>query len=106
MRLREVVPGAAVTLALWLVGATAFGQFLAYFTHLKTTYAGLVGIVTALIFMQLSAAIFIFGAELNAAIRRRRPSAASDEALPAATFVPACAHDPVAIKGLSLANRP
>ncbi len=72
VRLREVMPGVAVTLALWLVGATAFGQFLAHFTHLKTTYAGLAGIVTALIFLQLSAAFFIFGAELNAAIRRGR----------------------------------
>jgi membrane protein len=76
MRLREVVPGVAVTLALWLVAATAFGQFLAHFTHLKTTYAGLAGIVTALIFLQLSAAIFIFGAELNAALRRARDALA------------------------------
>ncbi len=67
----------AVTLALWLVGATVFGQFLAYFTHLKTTYAGLAGIVTALLFLQLSAAIFIFGAELNAALRRVRNALAS-----------------------------
>lgn len=79
-RLRDVVPGVAVTLVLWLAAATAFGQFLAHFTHLKTTYAGLAGIVTALIFLQLSAAIFIFGAELNAAIRRRSPSCASGAA--------------------------
>jgi membrane protein len=41
-------------------------------THLKSTYAGLAGILTALIFLQLSAAIFIFGAEVNAALRRRK----------------------------------
>lgn len=87
MRLKEVIPGVVVTLALWLVGATAFGQFLAHFTHLKTTYAGLAGIVTALIFLQLSAAIFIFGAELNAALRRGRGAMAPD-AVPSITEYP------------------
>ncbi|MBQ0819919.1 YihY/virulence factor BrkB family protein [Microvirga sp. HBU67558] len=69
---RDVVPGIAATLVLWLVGASLYGEFLATMTHLKATYAGLAGILTALIFLQISAAIFIFGAELNAALRRRR----------------------------------
>jgi membrane protein len=69
-RLRDVVPGVAMTVFLWLVGAGLFGELLARFSHLKSTYGGLAGILTALIFLQLSAAIFIFGAELNASIRR------------------------------------
>ncbi len=72
-RLRDVAPGIAATLVLWLIGATLYGEFLANVTHIKSTYAGLAGILTALIFLQISAAIFIFGAELNAALRRRRP---------------------------------
>jgi membrane protein len=58
-------------LILWLAGATLYGELLAHMTHLKATYAGLAGILTALIFLQISAAIFIFGAEVNAALRRR-----------------------------------
>jgi membrane protein len=77
-RLKDVVPGIAATLVLWLAGATLYGEFLANVTHVKATYAGLAGILTALIFLQISAAIFIFGAEVNAALRRRKPS--SDEA--------------------------
>jgi membrane protein len=69
-----VVPGIAATLVLWLAGASLYGEFLANMAHLKSTYAGLAGILTALIFLQLSAAIFIFGAELNAALRRRQPA--------------------------------
>jgi membrane protein len=69
-RLRDVMPGIVATLVLWLAGATLYGQFLANVTHVKATYAGLAGILTALIFLQISAAIFIFGAELNAALRR------------------------------------
>ncbi|MBF9196520.1 YihY/virulence factor BrkB family protein [Microvirga sp. BT290] len=70
-RARNVLPGIAATLILWLAGAGLYGEFLANVTHLKATYAGLAGILTALIFLQLSAAIFIFGAELNAALRRQ-----------------------------------
>ncbi|MBL0404113.1 YihY/virulence factor BrkB family protein [Microvirga aerilata] len=77
-RLTDVVPGVAATLVLWLVGATLYGEFLANVTHVKATYAGLAGILTVLIFLQISAAIFIFGAEVNAALRRRKSPA--DEA--------------------------
>jgi membrane protein len=81
---RDVVPGIAATLVLWLLGASLYGEFLANMTHLKSTYAGLAGILTALIFLQISAAIFIFGAEVNAALRRQtrpaddRPSGSSE----------------------------
>jgi membrane protein len=71
-RLWDMVPGIMATLILWLVGATLYGEFLANVAHLKATYAGLAGILTALIFLQISSAIFIFGAELNAALRRQR----------------------------------
>ncbi len=70
--LKDVAPGVVATLVLWLAGATLYGEFLANVAHIKSTYAGLAGILTALIFLQISAAIFIFGAELNAALRRRR----------------------------------
>jgi membrane protein len=71
-RLRDTGPGIAATLILWLAGATLYGEFLAHVASVKATYAGLAGVLTALIFLQISAAIFIFGAELNAALRRRR----------------------------------
>ena len=86
----DVVPGIAATLVLWLAGASLYGEFLANLTHLKSTYAGLAGILTALIFLQISAAIFIFGAEVNAALRQRSEtgeqeasSALSDTGTPA-----------------------
>ena len=86
----DVAPGIAATLVLWLAGASLYGEFLANMTHLKSTYAGLAGILTALIFLQISAAIFIFGAEVNAALRQRSEtgekgarSALSDSGTPA-----------------------
>ncbi|MBB4038807.1 membrane protein [Microvirga flocculans] len=80
-RPRDMVPGIAATLVLWLLGASLYGELLATMTHMKATYAGLAGILTALIFLQISAAIFILGAEINAALGRRR--SAADETQPA-----------------------
>lgn len=69
----QVAPGILVTLALWLVAATAFGMYLARFpANYVTTYAGLASVMIALVFLYLTASIFVFGGELNAAIERAR----------------------------------
>lgn len=88
--LRDVLPGVVATLVLWLAGATLYGEFLANVAHIKSTYAGLAGILTALIFLQISSAIFIFGAELNAALRRSRPMK-GERILPSLAAEPASA---------------
>lgn len=72
-RLAQVAPGILVTLVLWLVGASAFGFYLAEFpANYVTTYAGLASVMIALVFLYLTATIFVFGGELNAAIDRAR----------------------------------
>lgn len=69
--LAEVAPGILVTLILWLVAATSFGFYLAEFpANYVSTYAGLASVMIALVFLYLTASIFVFGGELNAAIRR------------------------------------
>ncbi|MTI18275.1 YihY/virulence factor BrkB family protein [Rhodobacteraceae bacterium RKSG542] len=70
--LLDVLPGVVLTLALWIISGAAFGAYLARFANYVSTYAGLAGIMTALIFMYLTAAIFILGGEFNAAILRRQ----------------------------------
>jgi len=72
-RLREVWPGILATLALWLVAGFAFGRYLNSFSSAYVTYyAGLASAMTALVFLYFSASIFIYGGELNAAIKRVR----------------------------------
>ncbi|MEN8132488.1 MAG: YihY/virulence factor BrkB family protein [Pseudomonadota bacterium] len=63
----RIWPGILMTLALWIVVATGFSLYLESFANYSATYAGLAGIMTALIFLYLMAAIFIFGAEYNSA---------------------------------------
>ena len=82
-RIRQVLPGVAVTIALWLVGGNSFGLYLAqYANRYVTTYAGLASAMIALVFLYLSAAIFIYGGELNAAIMRARRERAVAKAAP------------------------
>ena len=77
-RISEIAPGIVVTLLLWLVSGNAFGSYLEEFSGTYvTTYAGLASAMVALVFLYWTAGIFVYGSELNQAIRRARPTKAS-----------------------------
>jgi membrane protein len=72
-RLREIAVGILATLILWLAGGILFGRYLAEFASTYVTYyAGLASAMIALVFLYLTASIFMFGGELNTAIWRPR----------------------------------
>ena len=71
-RLPDVIPGILLTLILWLVGALAFASYLASFANYAATYAGLASIMIVLVFLYMVGAIFIIGAEFNAALMKYR----------------------------------
>lgn len=71
-KLIEVLPGVGLTILCWLVAASIFASYLQRFANYVSTYAGLASIVIALLFLYIVAAIFILGAEINAAILRYR----------------------------------
>jgi membrane protein len=75
-RLVDVIPGIAVTLVAWIAGALAFASYLQEFATYVSTYAGLASIMIALVFLYIIAAIFILGAEINAAILKARAASA------------------------------
>ncbi|MBX8803052.1 YihY/virulence factor BrkB family protein [Pseudochrobactrum asaccharolyticum] len=68
----DILPGIVLTLLAWLAGATAFARYLESFASYVTTYAGLASIMVAIVFLYIIAAIFIIGAEVNAAIMQYR----------------------------------
>ena len=67
---RAILPGALVTLVLWGGAAASFTLYLGHFNNYDITYGSLGGIVIAMIFFYLLGAVFLFGAEINAAIGR------------------------------------
>jgi membrane protein len=79
-RLRDIIPGIVVTLALWLLLGVLFGRYLAEFAGTYVTmYAGLATAMVALVFLYWTASVFVYGGELNAAIRRAREKRLRDE---------------------------
>lgn len=76
----SVLPGVAFTIVVWILGATLFSVYLAHFANYASTYAGLAGVMTAIVFLNASAALFILGAEINAALLARKKVKAEESA--------------------------
>jgi len=69
----QITPGIVVTLALWLISGAVFGRYLASYAFAYVSmYAGLASAMVALIFLYLTAIIFIYGGELNSVIGEAR----------------------------------
>jgi membrane protein len=68
-RVLSVMPGVLLTLALWFAIAIGFGFYLTNFSaNYAATYAGLGGIVAAILFLYFNSVVFILGAEFNATL--------------------------------------
>lgn len=72
LRWLEILPGAAVTVVLWIGLARLFSFYLQNLGRFTWTYGSLGGIIITLLFFYLSALIFVFGAEINSASRRTK----------------------------------
>lgn len=70
MRGLRLWPGILASMGLWLVAASAFSFYLSYTPYYTLTYGTLAGVVIALLFMYLSGAIILLGAEINAILNR------------------------------------
>ena len=71
-RIIDVLPGVALTLLLWTVGAYLFASYLSTFANYAATYAGLASIMIVLVFLYMVGVIFMLGAEVNAALMKYR----------------------------------
>jgi membrane protein len=71
-RLRTVLPGALVGASMWLAAAAILSYALRGAGKLALVYGGFAGLVATLVFLYVSAVTLIFGAEINAVLRRQR----------------------------------
>ena len=69
--LRQIWPGALLTLVLWLVGGGVFSIYITDFNTYSKLYAGLGSVFAALFFLWLVAIAFLLGAEFNAALAEK-----------------------------------
>ena len=69
----EIAPGIVATLLLWLLSGALFGRYLAEFAFAYSImYAGLASAMISLVFLYVTASIFIYGGELNSVIAKLR----------------------------------
>jgi membrane protein len=75
LSLGALLPGVVATALLWLLAASLFSLYVAKLGSYSATYGSLGGVIITLVFFYVSAVLFIFGAELNAALLRRQKKA-------------------------------
>ncbi|NNE24865.1 MAG: YihY/virulence factor BrkB family protein [Rhizobiales bacterium] len=66
--LREIMPGIVVTIILWLISAWVYADYLAHFSRVHVVYAGIANAIIALIFLYITAVLWILGGEINQAL--------------------------------------
>lgn len=77
--LRRLWPGVVFTVVVWIVLAACYSIYLSRFASFASTYAGLGGLIAALFFIYLSAAVMILGGEINRAITALRKERGLDD---------------------------
>jgi membrane protein len=76
----EIMPGILVTLVLWLAGGAIFGSYLSEFADTYVTYyASLASAMVALVFLYITASIFVYGGELNSVLSGRHKGRVSEK---------------------------
>jgi membrane protein len=82
LSVRRLLPGVLVTTVLWLAAAGGFSLYLSFTPTYTVTYGALAGVIITLMFLYLTGATIIFGAEVNAALLRLSPPARAGSAWP------------------------
>ncbi len=67
--LLDVIPGAVLTVGLWLGAASIFSYYLSDIWHVNVIYGSLGGIIASLVFFFIINLFFILGAEFNYQLR-------------------------------------
>lgn len=68
---RLVAPGAVAALVVWLAASGGFAIYAAHFGSYNKTWGTLSAVVVTLVWLWLTSVALLFGAELNAELRRR-----------------------------------
>jgi membrane protein len=76
---RRLWPGVGVSVLLMILGAWGFSQYLVLAPSYSITYGALAGVIVTLLFLYLTSAAILFGAQVNAVLMTfRQPRPADD----------------------------
>jgi len=65
---RFITPGSVLAVLVWILASVAFGVYVQNFADYNATYGSIGAIIVLLLYLYISAAVLLFGAELNAVI--------------------------------------
>ncbi|HJV75508.1 MAG TPA: YihY/virulence factor BrkB family protein [Noviherbaspirillum sp.] len=70
---RFITPGAAFAVIVWILASLGFNYYVSNFGNYNATYGSIGTIIVLLLYFFISAAVMLFGAELNATIEHYSP---------------------------------
>jgi membrane protein len=70
---RFITPGAVLSVLVWVAGTIAFDYYVRSFANYNATYGSVGAIIVLLSYFYISAAVLLFGAEINAVIEHTSP---------------------------------
>lgn len=68
---RFITPGAVVSVIVWVAASLGFSFYVTNFANYSATYGALGAVIVLLFYLFISAAIMLFGAEINAEVYQR-----------------------------------
>lgn len=70
---RFITPGAIIAVLVWILASLGFGYYVQNFADYSATYGSIGAIIVLLLYFFISAAVLLFGAEVNAVIEHHAP---------------------------------
>lgn len=80
-----LTPGAIMAVAIWIAASLGFGYYVRNFADYSATYGSLGAVIVLLFYFYISAAVLLFGAEINAVLQGRRADGHGERRVRAAT---------------------
>lgn len=81
-RFSHLLPGAMLAIAAWVLGSLAFNFYLSHFANYSALYGSIGTVIAVLLYFSLSAAVLLFGAEINAVLELQRAGRPAEPAGP------------------------
>lgn len=67
---RLITPGSVMAVVIWILASLGFGFYVRNFANYSITYGSFGAVIMLLVYFYISAAVLLFGAEVNAVIER------------------------------------
>lgn len=71
---RFITPGSVIAVIVWITASLGFNFYVRSFSNYSALYGSVGAIIVLLLYFYISAAVLLFGAEINAVVERHAPS--------------------------------